>query len=73
VPVDWHAAGAIAARLVRPGPQASREELDELVGSLRSAGEQAAGHIAEITRLEPADGLGVEDVPLAKVLVVDRA
>lgn len=73
VPVNWDAAGTIAARLVRPGPRASRDELDELVGSLRSAGEQAAGHITEITGLAPIDGRGVSDVPLSTVLVVDRS
>ena len=73
VPVDWDAAGAIAARLVRPGPKAERGELAELVASLRQAGEDAAGHIAKITELAPADGLGIDEVPLAKILVVDRA
>jgi len=73
VPVDWDAAGALASRLVRPGPGAGREELAALVASLRSAGERAAAHVAEITGLEPADGLGVEGTPLSRVLVVDRA
>ena len=73
VPVDWDAAGTLAARIVRPGPRGDRAELTELVASLRAAGEDAAGHIAEITALEPADGLGVTQVPLAQVLVVDRA
>ena len=73
VPVDWDAAGTIAARLVRPGPRASRGELTDLVASLRHAGQSAAAHITDITGLEPADGLGIEDVPLAQVLVVDRA
>lgn len=73
VPVDWDAAGTIASRLVRPGPRASRAELDELVGSLREVGERAAGHITEITGLEPQDGLGITDVKLSKVLVVDRS
>ena len=73
VPVDWDAAGAIAARLVRPGPRAPHSELTELVASLRDVGARAAGHIVDITELEPADGLGISDVPLAQVLVVDRS
>jgi len=73
VPVDWDAAGSIAARIVRPGPRASREELGELVGSLRELGHEAAAHITDITELAPLDGLGIEDVPLSQVLVVDRS
>jgi len=73
VPVDWAAAGTMAARLVRPGPRAGREELGDLVGSLREVGRAAADHITEITGLEPADGRGIADVPLSTVLVVDRS
>jgi len=50
-PVSWDAAARIAAQLVRPGPTAPREELEALVAALRVAADQAAEHVAELTRL----------------------
>lgn len=47
--------------------------MTELVASLREAGADAAAHIVDITELAPADGLGIDDVPLAEVFVVDRS
>lgn len=68
-PVNWDAAARIAAELARPGPTASRAELEALVGGLRAAAGQAAGLVAELTRLSPAEGGGAA----TRVVVVDRA
>ena len=65
-PVSWDAAARIAAQLVRPGPTAPREELEALVAALRVAADQAAEHVAELTRLSPAGHT-------TRVVVVDRA
>jgi coenzyme F420 biosynthesis associated uncharacterized protein len=64
--VSWDAAARIATRLVRPGPTAPREELEALVAALRVAAGQAAEHVAELTRLSPAEHT-------TRVVVVDRA
>ena len=69
-PVSWDAAARIAARLARPGSTAPRAELDALVAGLREAADQAAGHVAELTRLSPADGAAARPT---RVVVVDRA
>lgn len=69
-PVSWDAAARIAARLARPGSTAPRAELEALVAGLREAADQAAGHVAELTRLSPADGAAARPT---RVVVVDRA
>lgn len=66
-PVDWAVAGQVAGRLVRPGPQATRAELDRLVPDLRRAAQTAATHVAGVTGMRPGEG------ELSRVLVVDRA
>ncbi|PFG44407.1 putative hydrolase/coenzyme F420 biosynthesis associated uncharacterized protein [Isoptericola jiangsuensis] len=65
--VDWPTAAQVARRVARPGPVASRDELDELVGGLRTAAGDAVEHVLRVTRMQPvAPDLG-------DVRVVDRA
>jgi coenzyme F420 biosynthesis associated uncharacterized protein len=65
-PVDWDLAVATARRLVRPGPQLTRAEADEVVASLRLLAVEAERHVEDYTRLRPpADAA----TPIA---VVDR-
>ena len=67
--VDWTAAAQVAGHLARPGPQASRADLDSLVEGLRTAAADAVGHVLDVTRMQPVaqgrDALGT-------VHVVDR-
>lgn len=63
--VDWQLAASAAARLVRPGPRASRGEIQALVEELRTAGERAVDPVASTARLHTPPG-----TPPA--LVVDR-
>lgn len=65
LPVDWELARRTASRLVRPGPETSREEASELVGRLRSDAAVAEGHVRDVT------GLG-HGLPLLPADVVDR-
>ena len=67
--VDWDLAARLAARAVRSGPAATRAERAELVDELRAAAPVAAGHVARITRMAPADPAA----PPHDVRVVDRA
>jgi coenzyme F420 biosynthesis associated uncharacterized protein len=77
--VDWSAAAQIAGRLARPGPQASRDELADLVEGLRTAAQDAVPHVLDVTRMAPAAGgpaTGRTAAPttgLGTVYVVDRA
>lgn len=71
--VDWEDAAHVAGRLARPGPVASRGELEDLVGALRAAAEVAVQPVLDITALAPADGRDLVVSPLSDVLVVDRA
>ncbi|HZG05714.1 MAG TPA: zinc-dependent metalloprotease [Streptomyces sp.] len=64
--VDWNLAVATATRLVRPGPEVSREEAREAVAELRRHAGSSEEHVRAFTRMAPADG---SDTP---VLVVDR-
>ncbi|MER6103066.1 zinc-dependent metalloprotease [Streptomyces sp. NPDC001832] len=66
--VDWNLAVATATRLVRPGPEISREEAREVVAELRRHAGAAEEHVRSFTRLIP-EGTEPEDTP---VLVVDR-
>jgi coenzyme F420 biosynthesis associated uncharacterized protein len=63
--VDWDLAVATGRRLVRPGPQLSRAEADDVVADLRRLAVEAERHVVEYTRLTP---LG--NAP--PVVVVDR-
>ncbi|MEU9617821.1 MULTISPECIES: zinc-dependent metalloprotease [unclassified Streptomyces] len=67
--VDWNLAVATATRLVRPGPEISREEAREVVAELRRHAKASEEHVRSFTRMIP-DGADPEDTP---VLIVDRA
>ncbi|MER7699946.1 zinc-dependent metalloprotease [Streptomyces sp. NPDC096095] len=67
--VDWKLAVATATRLVRPGPEISREEARAVVAELRRHARASEEHVRDFTRMIP-DGTEPEDTP---VLVVDRA
>ncbi|MEU0159463.1 zinc-dependent metalloprotease [Streptomyces sp. NPDC006261] len=67
--VDWNLAVATATRLVRPGPEISREEARAVVAELRRHAKASEKHVRLFTRMIP-EGTEPEDTP---VLVVDRA
>ncbi|MGW2084726.1 zinc-dependent metalloprotease [Streptomyces sp. NPDC001880] len=67
--VDWNLAVATATRLVRPGPEISREEAREVVAELRRHAKASEEHVRSFTRMIP-EGAHPEDTP---ILVVDRA
>lgn len=50
--IDWDLAVATGTRLVRPGPQVSREEAREAVAELRRLSRLAEGHVREFTRID---------------------
>jgi coenzyme F420 biosynthesis associated uncharacterized protein len=50
--IDWDVAARSAKRFSPPPPSVSRQEADEVVSELYQATSQAAGHVAELTRLE---------------------
>ncbi|MEV4917893.1 zinc-dependent metalloprotease [Streptomyces tirandamycinicus] len=66
--VDWNLAVATAIRLVRPGPDVTREEARAVVAELRRHAKASEEHVRDFTRMIP-DGHEPEDTP---VLVVDR-
>ncbi|MFF8966610.1 zinc-dependent metalloprotease [Streptomyces globisporus] len=66
--VDWNLAVATASRLVRPGPDISREEARAVVAELRRHAKASEEHVRLFTRMIP-EGTEPEDTP---VLVVDR-
>jgi len=65
LPVDWALASRTAARLMSPGPAATRDEAVELVGRLRADAAVAEDHVRGVT------GLG-QGLPLLPADVVDR-
>ncbi|MGY0060393.1 zinc-dependent metalloprotease [Streptomyces sp. LZ34] len=67
--VDWNLAVATATRLVRPGPDVSRDEARAVVAELRRYAKSSEEHVRAFTRMAPAGGPD-SDTP---VLVVDRA
>ena len=67
--VDWNLAVATATRLVRPGPEVTRDEAREIVAELRRHAKASEEHVRAYTRMIP-DGHQPVDTP---VLVVDRA
>ncbi|CAM5530767.1 hypothetical protein SAVIM338S_04112 [Streptomyces avidinii] len=67
--VDWNLAVATATRLVRPGPEISRDEARAVVAELRRRAKTSERHVREFTRMMPP-GVTPADTP---VLVVDRA
>ncbi|MFI6563619.1 zinc-dependent metalloprotease [Streptomyces sp. NPDC050534] len=64
--VDWNLAVATATRLVRPGPDVSRDEAREVVAELRRHAKASEEHVRGFTRM------GTEEVHDTPVLVVDR-
>ncbi|MFD3871194.1 zinc-dependent metalloprotease [Streptomyces sp. NPDC058623] len=71
--VDWNLAVATATRLVRPGPEVSRDEARAVVAELRRHARTSEQHVRDYTRMLeglPDGGASVPDTP---VLVVDRA
>ncbi|MGW7417614.1 zinc-dependent metalloprotease [Streptomyces sp. NPDC054863] len=67
--VDWKLAVATATRLVRPGPDISRDEARAVVAELRRHAKASEEHVRAFTRMIP-EGTQPQDTP---VLVVDRA
>ncbi|QGZ49612.1 coenzyme F420 biosynthesis-associated protein [Streptomyces sp. QHH-9511] len=67
--VDWNLAVATATRLVKPGPEVSREEARDVVAELRRHAKASEEHVRAFTRMIP-EGHEPADTP---VLVVDRA
>ncbi|MFK0257598.1 zinc-dependent metalloprotease [Streptomyces sp. NPDC090445] len=67
--VDWNLAVSTAVRLVRPGPEVSRDEARAVVAELRRHARTSERHVRTFTRMI-GDGADVPDTP---VLVVDRA
>ncbi|MFD8640716.1 zinc-dependent metalloprotease [Streptomyces zaomyceticus] len=70
--VDWNLAVATATRLVRPGPEVSRDEAREVVAELRRHAKASEEYVRAYTRMFPegTDPTTIADTP---VLVVDRA
>jgi len=64
--IDWNVAVGTAKRLVKPGPEITREGAAEVVAALRACAERAEAYVVEVT------GLPVPSAT-APVLVVDRA
>ncbi|MFF2361765.1 zinc-dependent metalloprotease [Streptomyces sp. NPDC058122] len=64
--VDWNLAVATATRLVRPGPEVSRDEARAIVAELRRHAKASEEHVRGFTRM--GDDV-LHDTP---VLVVDR-
>jgi coenzyme F420 biosynthesis associated uncharacterized protein len=63
--IDWDLAVATGTRLVRPGPQVSRQEAREAVDQLRRLSRDAEGHVREFTRIDGGP-------PPQQATVVDR-
>ncbi|MFF9395490.1 zinc-dependent metalloprotease [Streptomyces griseoluteus] len=64
--VDWNLAVATATRLVRPGPEITRDEARAVVAELRRHAKVSEEHVRAFTRM------GTEDIHDTPVLVVDR-
>ncbi|HEX2497567.1 MAG TPA: zinc-dependent metalloprotease [Actinomycetes bacterium] len=63
--IDWGLAAMTADRLVRPGPQVSRAEAEEVVADLRRYADAAVGHVYEVIGLQASTSV-------APIMVVDR-
>ncbi|KUN09948.1 coenzyme F420 biosynthesis-associated protein [Streptomyces yokosukanensis] len=64
--VDWNLAVATATRLVRPGPDVSRDEARTVVAELRRHAKASEEHVRGFTRM------GADETHDTPVLVVDR-
>lgn len=67
--VDWNLAVATATRLVRPGPEVSREEAAAVVAELRRHALEAEEHVRAFTGMRSSSLAQAAATP---VLVVDR-
>ncbi|HSA52182.1 MAG TPA: zinc-dependent metalloprotease [Yinghuangia sp.] len=63
--IDWDLAVSTANRLVRPGPEVSRDEARAVVAELRAHATESEGHVRSFTGLDTRGN----DTP---VLIVDR-
>jgi coenzyme F420 biosynthesis associated uncharacterized protein len=63
--IDWDLAVSTGTRLVRPGPQVSREEARQAVTELRMLSREAEGHVREFTRIHT-------EAPPQPATIVDR-
>jgi coenzyme F420 biosynthesis associated uncharacterized protein len=74
--VDWNLAVATATRLVRPGPEVSRDDARAVVAELRRHAKASEEHVRGFTRMtsprEPSDGAAGAGGADSPVLVVDR-
>lgn len=66
--VDWNLAVSTATRLVRPGPEVSRDEARGVVSELRRHAKASEEHVRGFTRMASEPPAGTE----TPVLVVDR-
>jgi coenzyme F420 biosynthesis associated uncharacterized protein len=64
--VDWDLAVATAKRMMRPGPEVSREEAQHVVGVLREGAADSTRYVRDYTGM-------VAQAATAPVVVVDRA
>jgi coenzyme F420 biosynthesis associated uncharacterized protein len=64
--IDWDLAVTSAKRLMRPGPEVSRDDARSAVAELRRCAAEAEGHVRGYTRLSAESAT-------APVLIVDRA
>lgn len=67
--IDWKVAQRTATTLVRPGPELTGAEADDVVATLRAAALTSEGPVREYTGLVPPE----DPAGQAPVLVVDRA
>ncbi|GAA1920719.1 zinc-dependent metalloprotease [Streptantibioticus ferralitis] len=70
--VDWNLAVATATRLVRPGPEVSRDEARAVVTELRRHAKSSEEHVRSFTRMYGSGGPDSYENG-SPVLVVDRA
>jgi coenzyme F420 biosynthesis associated uncharacterized protein len=70
--VDWNLAVATATRLVRPGPEVSRDEARAVVSELRRHAKSSEEHVRSFTRMYGAGGVPESYEHGTPVLVVDR-
>lgn len=64
--IDWDLAVNAGSRLVRPGPQVTREDAHRVVAELRELSGQAARHVSSFTGMgapEQSDGATIVDRP----------
>ncbi|ROS78829.1 zinc-dependent metalloprotease [Cellulomonas sp. PhB143] len=71
--VDWRAAASIAGKVARPGPEATRDDLDDLVAGLREAAARAVPAVLDVTGMRPDPASPATSDVLSRVYVVDRA